>query len=88
MKKMISADEFQGLILNEKVQLIFSIGEELYSRLDKNYITKLYVINDFYVEVSYLAIDNKIKQIDVVTDKYLNENYLAEIDISDIFRKM
>ena len=87
MKKMISANDFQTLLYSEKEKLILDLGEELATRLDNNCIIKLFILFDFYVEVTYLTEDNTIKQIDAITDSYLAESYLTNIDISDLFTK-
>ncbi|OIP05810.1 MAG: hypothetical protein AUJ97_00100 [Bacteroidetes bacterium CG2_30_32_10] len=87
MKKMISANDFQTLPYSEKEKLILDIGEELATRLDNIYIIKLFILFDFFVEVTYLTEDNTIKQIDAITDSYLTESYLTNIDISDLFTK-
>jgi len=87
MKKMISANDFQTLPYSEKEKLILDIGEELATRLDNIYIIKLFILFDFFVEVTYLTEDNTIKHIDAITDSYLTESYLTNIDISDLFTK-
>ena len=87
MKKMISANDFQTLPYSEKEKLILDIGEELATRLDNIFIIKLFILFDFFVEVTYLTEDNTIKQIDAITDSYLTESYLTNIDISDLFTK-
>ena len=87
MKKMISANDFQTLPYSEKEKLILDIGEELATRLDNICIIKLFILFDFFVEVTYLTEDNTIKQIDAITDSYLTESYLTNIDISDLFTK-
>jgi len=84
---MISANDFQTLPYSEKEKLILDIGEELATRLDNIYIIKLFILFDFFVEVTYLTEDNTIKQIDAITDSYLTESYLTNIDISDLFTK-
>lgn len=85
MKKNITADEFQLLELKDKARFIFAFGEELFCRLEEENRIKIYNLFDFYVEVNYKSADDKIRQIEVITDNYLNENYLSEIDISDLY---
>ena len=87
MKKLISADDFQVLMLNEKAQLIFELGEEFYHYFNETNLIKLYILFDFFIEVMYLPQNNKIKQIDVITDSYLTEKYISNIDISDLFKR-
>ncbi len=85
---MISAENFQTLRLNEKAQIVFDLGEELFVKSINNYSIKLYVLFDFYVEIIYFPEDNKIKQIEAITDDYLAEYYIAEIDISDLLKRI
>ncbi|MEI6575028.1 MAG: hypothetical protein WCO63_02500 [Bacteroidota bacterium] len=81
-----SAHEFVKFPLLRQAQFLFSHGRELMSRLEGDYIVKLYSIEAFYVEVWYLQLLNKIIRVEIVDMEDVIPAYEDEIDISDAYR--
>jgi hypothetical protein len=70
--------EFSVLTEEEQYNSIWSLGSHVDTYISNNIAINLYVINDFYVEVYYDSVSNKIlykkhfKQGELL-DKYLNK---------------
>lgn len=81
-----SPNEFVQFPLIRKAQILFDQGRELMSRLEGEYVVRLFALEEFYVEVWYLPFLNKIVRVEIVAMDEVISSYEDEIDISDAYR--
>jgi hypothetical protein len=77
--------QFKVLELNEQAQATWELGEHVAVRMTATYKILLWVVEDFYVEMFYNYIDNKIEKIRSYRNPELLRPYLSQIDISSAF---
>jgi hypothetical protein len=82
---MITRDKFDTLPAVEKVHTVFEFGEEIDHRVNGDFRMKLYLINDFYVELYYNATRLQIGKMISISTEEVVELYYDQIDISDVF---
>lgn len=80
---MCSAIDFTQLPKNEQIYSLFHGGKELLVRHTKNYVIKLFVLNDFFAEVWYNSPLNIIEKIQVVSEEDLVIHYDKEINLTN-----
>lgn len=83
---MISQNDFNRFSPLRQTQLLFEKGKELMCRYEGEYTVKLYSLNDFFVEIWYLAKINKVLRVEVVNIDDVIRQYENEINIMDLFR--
>jgi len=64
----MTAAQFDKLSLNEKGGIVFSDSKYLAVRKYYGFTVNLYLFNDFYIEVFYHPVLNKIDRIEVLED--------------------
>lgn len=69
-------EEFSELTLAERGMIVMNSGKHLTQIKQNLYLLNLYSINDFFVEVFYSMVDNKIEKIDVVEDLSRIDHYI------------
>ena len=82
MQSDITLYEFNSLTKNEKVEVLCECGVYLCERPDAVFRIVLYQINNFYVEVKYNTVHNRIIEFQLFTNTKMLEPYLRQIDIS------
>jgi len=82
---MITRDKFDVLPAVEKVHTVFEFGEEIDRRVNGDLRIKLYLVNDFYVELFYNATRLQIGRMISLSLEEVAELYNDHIDISDVF---
>ncbi len=83
---MESTGNFSELPKNEQVYNLFRDGKELFSRLEKNYIIKLFVVYEQFVEIWYNSDKNIIEKIVAITDIELYNKYGDNIKLDEIIK--
>jgi len=83
---MESPENFSELPKNEQVYNLFHDGKELFSRLEKKYIIKLFVVYEQFVEIWYNSDKNIIEKIAVLPDKELFARYGDHIKLGEIIK--
>ncbi len=83
---MKSIKNFNELPKNEQVYTLFHDGKELFSRSEKKFIIKLFVVYEQFVEIWYNSDKNIIVKIEVVTDKELYTKYGDNINLDELMR--
>ncbi len=83
---MLTAEEFAGMPVEEQVTTILGQGTELLERIYINYVVKLFRLKDFYVEIWYQQISNRIDRVQIVQIGDVLHLYESQINISDLFR--
>ena len=81
-----SPNEFGQYPLVRQAQILFDQGRELMSRMEGDYILRLFALEEFYVEVWYLPTLNKINKVEIVNMDEVMADYEDEIDIRDAYR--
>lgn len=76
--------QFKILEEHEQAQAVWEQGEHVGTRMTAKYKILLWVVNEFYVEMFYNYIDDKIEKIRSFRNLDLIEPYLEQIDISFI----
>lgn len=84
MQSGITLYEFNSLTKNEKVEVLCECAVYLGERPDAVFRIVLYQINNFYIEVKYDTLNNRIKEFQLFISTKLLEPYLKQIDISYI----
>ena len=75
-------EEFEKLTLEEKGEIVFTIGTFLSNRVYYNYKINLYALDKNYVEVFYSPNDNFIEKISFITREEVLKFYLSKININ------
>jgi len=81
----MNAEEFMRLPQRDQLGYTLEAGRELMHRIYLYYIVKLYLVEDFYIELWYRMNQNLIDKILVVDLDDVIHLYEKEIDISDLF---
>jgi len=81
---MKSTKNFNELPKNEQVYTLFHDGKELFSRSEKKYIIKLFVVFEQFVEIWYNSDKNIIEKIESVSDRELYRNYGDNINLDEL----
>lgn len=79
----MNKDEFDKMTLAEKGMVIMNSAKHLTQVKQESYLLNLYSLNDFFVEVYYSTVKNKIDKIDIINDLsridlYIDENLKKE----------
>ena len=82
---MITLERFILLSLAERLHYVFNHGNELFSKKEHQYLIKLYVLDNIYVEVWFQVAKNKIEKVVALNEEEVLLKYGELIDISDIF---
>ncbi|HPE86444.1 MAG: hypothetical protein EOL88_07325 [Bacteroidia bacterium] len=82
---MITRLDFDNADNVDRLAMVFDEGREILSRIYVYYVVKLYLLNDFYVEVWYRQESNTIDKIKRVEMDDVFHLYAPTIDISDVF---
>jgi len=83
---MKSINKFNELPKNEQVYTLFHDGKELFQRLEKNFIIRLFAVNGEFVEIWYNQKKNIIEKIDVVDNSELYINYGDSINLHELLK--
>lgn len=83
---MESIKKFNDLPKNEQVYTLFHDGKELFSRSEKKYIIKLFVVYEQFVEIWYNSDKNIIVKIETVTDTELYSKYGDNIKLDELIK--
>jgi len=73
--------EFSILTEEEQYNIVWSLGSHVDTHINNNIAINLYVINDFYVEVYYNSVSNKILYKKHFKQGELLDKYLVKIKI-------
>jgi hypothetical protein len=79
----MTSDEFRKLMILRQVELLLERGHHVLSRIYLFYNVHLYSLVDFYAEIWYRQVDNKIDRVVIldlpdVLDLYDNQIGLGE----------
>ena len=77
--------EFVSLGSVDKLNLLFEKGQEVSARIFIFYNIRLYVLSDFFVEVWYQQINNKIDRIIVLGSSEVLDIYEKDIKLGVLF---
>ena len=78
-------EDFKQLPILDKAQFTMLHGNELMDRIYVYYQIRLYAVSDFYVEIWYQQVSNKIDFVKLVDYDTVAHLYGRDIDISDVF---
>ncbi|MBI9033627.1 MAG: hypothetical protein JEZ03_04050 [Bacteroidales bacterium] len=78
--------EFDKLTLEKRTHIVFNDGFEVMDRIFLFYQIRLYSLNDFYVEIWYRQIGNKVDKVESLDINDVTHLYGKEIDISGLFK--
>jgi len=84
---LISREEYSGLSLNQKGDILFAKGDYIAVRDYYNYKVQLYSLHGFWVEVWYHPVMNSIDKIEVMESNKTLNLYLSDIDIISLMNK-
>ncbi|MCD6180354.1 MAG: hypothetical protein J7K39_10670 [Bacteroidales bacterium] len=82
---MPTKEAFLQLSTVQQMVLIMEKGYALLVRKENPLNIKLFELNGFYVEVKYHFIENKIVSIELVNLEDVTDDYLANIQIDNLF---
>jgi len=82
---MPNKDAFLQLSTVQQMVLIMDRGYTLLARKEGSLSIKLFELNGFYVEVRYHFVENKIVAVTVVDLDDVTDDYLANIQIENLF---
>jgi len=82
---MPTKEEFLKLSTVQQMVLIMDVGYTLLARKEDALSIKLFELNGFFVEVKYHIIENKIVSVRVVELDDVTDDYLANIQIENIY---
>ena len=84
---MLTINDFNKLPKNEQVYALFHDGKEILHRKSGDYIVKLFIVHDLYVEIWYNSGKNVIDRIQVINETDLVRIYAKEINLSGLIKK-
>jgi len=70
--------EFEGMSLIEQGMILIGSGKHLTQVKKENHLLNLYSIEDFFVEVYYSILSDKIDKIEIITDLSRIDQYIDE----------
>jgi hypothetical protein len=82
----MTIDQFMALPAPKRASLVLTEGKEMMFRIYMFYTVKLFRLNDFFVEIWYSQMSNKIDKVLVVDLDDVIHLYEKNIDISDLFK--
>lgn len=82
---MLKKEAFLELSVVQQMVLIMDRGYTLLARKEGALSIKLFELNGFYIEVKYHFVDNKIISVTVVDLDDVTDDYLANIQIENLF---
>ncbi|RLD36347.1 MAG: hypothetical protein DRI74_09220 [Bacteroidetes bacterium] len=82
---MPTKETFLQLSTVQQMVLVMEKGYALLVRKENPLNIKLFELNGFYVEVKYHFIENKIVSIELVNLEDVTDDYLADIQIDNLF---
>lgn len=82
---MPKKEAFLELSVVQQMVLIMDRGYTLLARKEGALSIKLFELNGFYIEVKYHFVDNKIISVTVVDLDDVTDDYLANIQIENLF---
>lgn len=74
----MTRDDFRELNLAEQGMVLISNGKHLTQIKKGNQLLNLYSVEDFFVEVYYSVLSDKILKIEVITDLSRIDQYIEE----------
>jgi len=74
----MTREEFKEMSLAEQGMLLISRGKHLTQVKKGNQLLNLYSIDDFFVEVFYSVLSDKIDKIEIMTDLSRIDHYIDE----------
>lgn len=83
----MNKEVFSSLSQFDQLSYTLEHGRELMSRIFLYYVVKLYLVEDFYVELWYRMHQNTVDKVLVTKLEDVVHLYEKEIDISDLFRE-
>lgn len=70
----ITVKEFRDLPRQEQLDVIFTIGDYIETRLEESFQVMLYAVDRFFVEIYYDPITNKIQLLNpFISGSFLNK---------------
>lgn len=81
----VSRDEFMNLPVLERAALVLEFGHDLMQRKYQCHHIRLYMVSNFYVELWYRPVLNKIDRLEVVELDEVLPYYEDEINIDNLF---
>ena len=82
---MTKKEAFQDLSKVEKMLILLDKGYTLLARKEDHLSIKLFKLSGFFVEVKYHMANNKIESVEVVKLDDVTDDYLANIQIDNLF---
>jgi len=82
---MHKKEAFQDLSLVEKMLKLMDTGYTLLARKEGSLSIKLFELDGFFVEVQYNFNTNKIDSVEIVNLDDVTDDYLANIQIENIY---
>ena len=76
---MISKTKFRQLSIRQRGEYVFQEGDYIGLRQYYNHRINLYSLFDFFVEVWYLAAENKIEKIEVLESEKILDLYIDKM---------
>ncbi len=83
---MKSTKKFNELPKNEQVYTLFHDGTELFSRSEKKYVIRLFVVSEQFVEIWYDSEKNIIEKIETIAEKDIYNNYGDNINLDELIK--
>lgn len=77
---------FEKASLKEKVYIVLEHGREISSRIFLYYNIKLYVLHDFFAEIWYIPLSNKIDKVETLNLDEVLYIYRNDFDISSLLK--
>ena len=77
---MISKAKFRMLSITQKGEYVFQEGEYIGLREYYNHRINLYSLFDFFVEVWYFPVENKIVKIEVLESEKILDQYIEKMN--------
>ncbi|MEM6840975.1 MAG: hypothetical protein AAF944_27725 [Bacteroidota bacterium] len=82
---MLSLNEFDDLSFYDKAQYLWDYGTYIADRTYSQFRITLYHVDDFFVEVMYNRIGNKIISIASYQHRSILNKYVEEVSLPDLF---
>jgi len=73
--ELISNTGFQNLTKTEQISMVMCMGKKLLDRVSDQYLVKLFILSNIFVEVWYETKTNNIVKLNTTNRQNINKDY-------------
>ena len=79
--ELISNTGFQNLTKTEQISMVMCMGKKLLDRVSDQYLVKLFILSNIFVEVWYETKTNNIVKLNTTNRQNINKDYDVKNDV-------